>query len=266
MKIVRFITAGHPGGVYGVVGEDGGIEVIRGGLLNPVERTGEVLKESDIVRCLPPVDPPNLLAIGLNYVDHAAETKDKLPTEPLLFIKSTTTVIAHGDNIVLPKMAPDRVDYEAELAVIIGRTARHVSIGEALDCVLGCTCANDVTARDCQQRDGQWARGKSFDTFAPLGPYVVTDFDPSNRRIQMRLNGKVMQDQPTADMVFNVPFLISHLSHCMTLRPGTVILTGTPSGVGFTRQPPVYLRPGDVCEVEIEGIGVLRNTVVEEKQ
>ena len=264
MKFVHFVTTKHPHGAYGLVASDGSIEVVQGGLMDPVVRTGEVIQENEIIRYLPPVEPPNLLAIGLNYRAHAAETDDMLPSEPLLFIKAATAVVGHGDNIVLPRMAPDCVDYEAELAVIIGRTARDVPPDEALSCVLGYTCANDVTARDCQRRDGQWARGKSFDTFAPLGPYVLTDTDPANRRIQMRLNGAVMQDQSTADMVFDVPFLVSYLSRCMTLRPGTVILTGTPSGVGFTRKPPVYLRPGDLCEVEIEGIGVLRNTVVGE--
>jgi len=264
LKFVHFTDAQHAGGVYGLVEDDGRIEIIRGGLFDPVEKTGEIARESDIARYLPPVHPPNLLAIGLNYRAHAAETSGKLPSEPVLFIKATTTVRAHLDNILLPKMAPNEVDYEAELGVIIGKTAKNVSLDDALDYVFGYTCANDVTARDCQLRDGQWARGKSFDTFAPLGPYVVTGIEPSGRRIQMRLNGNVMQDQSTADLIFDVPFLVSHLSRCMTLLPGTVIVTGTPSGVGFTRKPPVYLRAGDVCEVEIEGIGVLRNTVAAE--
>jgi 2-keto-4-pentenoate hydratase/2-oxohepta-3-ene-1,7-dioic acid hydratase in catechol pathway len=265
MKFVRFISAGHADGIYGLVNDNGSIELIKGGLFDPIEKTGEVINESVIIRYLPPIDPVNVLAVGLNYTDHAVETKENLPSEPLLFIKATTTVTAHGENILLPKMAPDKVDYEAELAVIISKKAHNVPIEDALDYAFGYTCANDATARDCQAKDGQWARGKSFDTFAPLGPHVVTGIDPRNLHVRMILNGQVMQDQSTADMVFDVPYLISHLSRCMTLLPGTVILTGTPSGVGFTRKPPVYLKPGDVCEVDIENIGILRNTVAEEK-
>ena len=166
--------------------------------------------------------------------------------------------------IVIPKVAPAEVDYEAELAVVIGRPARHVSQDEALDHVLGYTCANDVTARDCQRNEGQWARAKSFETFAPLGPWIETDFDPSDKQITGRLNGKVMQACSTSLMVFDVAYLISYLSKSMTLLEGTVIFTGTPAGVGFARKPPVFLKPGDVYEVEIAGIGVLRNPVVTE--
>jgi len=264
MRFVRFVSSEYAAGVYGLVREDGAVEVIRGGLLDPVERTGRILQESDIVRYLPPVDPPNLLCIGLNYVDHARETNQKLPEAPLLFIAATTAVTSHLSNIVLPRVAPDQVDYEAELCVVVGREARQVSAEHAPGYVFGYTCGNDVSARDCQARDGQWARAKSFDTFAPLGPYVVTDIDPSNLAIRMRLNGRVLQDSSTAEMVFNVAALVSHLSQGMTLKPGTVIMTGTPAGIGQRRDPPVFLRPGDVCEVEIEGIGTLRNTVVAE--
>jgi 2-keto-4-pentenoate hydratase/2-oxohepta-3-ene-1,7-dioic acid hydratase in catechol pathway len=241
--------------------DDGAIEVIRGSLLDPVERAGERLREADIVRYLAPVDPPNLLCIGLNYVDHAKETGAQIPEAPLLFIAATTAVTAHLSDVVLPRVAPDHVDYEAELCVILSRHARNVTAEEALDYVFGYTCGNDITARDCQTRDGQWARSKSFDTFAPLGPCAVTGIDPGDLAIRMRLNGRVMQDSSTAKMAFNVPALVSYLSQWMTLRPGTVIMTGTPGGIGQTRKPPVFLRPGDVCEVEIEGIGILRNTV-----
>ncbi|MCL5105608.1 MAG: fumarylacetoacetate hydrolase family protein [Armatimonadetes bacterium] len=264
MKFVRFVSAGFPQGTYGVFADDSHIEVIAGGLFDPIEKTGKVVDESEITRYLPPVNPPNLLAIGLNYVEHSKETQQKLPTEPLLFIKATTTVVGHGDDIVLPHVAPNGVDYEAELCAIIGRTAKNVSEEEALDYVFGYTCGNDVSDRDVQFKDGQWARGKSFDTFAPLGPYVVTDYDPSSRRVISRLNGKVMQDGITSDMVFPVHKLVSYLSHCMTLPPGTIIMTGTPSGVGYTRTPPVYLKPGDISEVEVEGLGILRNKVVAE--
>lgn len=261
MKFVRFISAAHTDGAYGLLQDDGAIEVIRGGLLDPVEKTGEVVMEKDIIRYLPPTQPPNIICIGFNYNDHAAETSFDLPTEPRIFLKPTTAAIVHGDKIVLPAMAPNQVDYEAELCVIIGRLARNVSVDQSLDYVLGYTCGIDVSARDCQFGDGQWSRGKGFDTFAPLGPCVVTDLDTSDLRVRLRLNGNAMQDESTDKMIFKVADIVSYVSRCMTLLPGTVIMTGTPSGVGYTRKPPVFLHPGDVCEVEIEGIGTLRSTV-----
>lgn len=264
MKFARFTTATHPQGVYGLVGEDGSIEVLKGGLFDTPETTGEVLKEADIAKYLPPVDPPNILAIGRNYREHAMETSDSLPTAPLLFIKATTSLIAHGDNIVIPNAAPSQVDYEAELVAIIGRKAKNVSVEEALDYVFGFTCGHDVSARDCQTSDGQWARAKSFDTFAPMGPHVITGLDPSDLLIQMRVNGETVQNQSTKDMVFNVAYLVSYLSRAMTLLPGTALYTGTPCGVGIARKPPLLLKPGDVCEVDIQGVGVLRNRVVAE--
>ncbi|MHB9038014.1 MAG: fumarylacetoacetate hydrolase family protein [Armatimonadota bacterium] len=264
MKFVRFVSPEHPQGTYGVFADNSHIEVISGGLFDPIKKTGKVLDESEIARYLPPVNPANLLAIGLNYVEHSKETQMKLPTAPLLFIKATTAVVGHGEDIVLPRVAPNGVDYEAELCAIIGQTAKNVSEEDALDYVFGYACGNDVSARDVQFNDGQWARGKSFDTFAPLGPYVITDYDPSTRRVISRLNGEVMQDGLTSDMVFPVHKLVSYLSHCMTLAAGTVIMTGTPSGVGYTRTPPVYLKPGDILEVEIEGLGILHNKVVAE--
>lgn len=217
-----------------------------------------------VARLLPPVDPPNVLAIGLNYRRHAQETGVPPPERPLVFLKATTAVAAPEDSIELPAGAADEVDFEAELAIIVGRTARRVSPEQALDFVLGYTCANDVTARDCQRRlDRQWARAKSFDTFCPLGPWIVTadELDPDRCAIAARLNGRLMQDSHTSDMIFSCRELVSYLSHQFTLLPGTVILTGTPEGVGFTRTPPVYLRPGDRIEVAIEGIGVLGNGV-----
>jgi 2-keto-4-pentenoate hydratase/2-oxohepta-3-ene-1,7-dioic acid hydratase in catechol pathway len=224
-------------------------------------------KPVEIAEFLPPVDPPNILAIGLNYRRHAEETNQPLPERPLIFLKATTAVVGHDAPIVLPRSAPAEVDYEAELAVIIGRRAKNVAAGDALEHVLGYTCANDVSARDCQKRiDKQWARGKSFDTFCPLGPWLVAaaGFDPDDRRIRSRLNGQVMQDSTTSDMIFSCRELISYLSHQFTLLPGTVILTGTPEGVGTVRKPPVFLRPGDRIEVEIDGLGLLSNPVVAE--
>lgn len=264
LKYVRFMSAKYPQGTYGIFDDNGKIEVIKGGLLDPVEKTGDILDESEITNYLPPVDPPNVLAIGLNYIEHSKETNDVLPSAPLLFMKASTAVIAHGQNIVLPHMASDHVDYEAELCVIIGKCARNVSESEALNYVFGYTCGNDVSARDAQKADGQWVRAKSFDTFAPMGPYVVTSLDPTNLRVVSRLNGQIMQDGNTNDMIFPVAQVVSYLSQCMALLPGTVIFTGTPSGVGFARTPPVYLRPGDVSEIEIEGVGVLRNIIVSE--
>jgi 2-keto-4-pentenoate hydratase/2-oxohepta-3-ene-1,7-dioic acid hydratase in catechol pathway len=211
------------------------------------------------------VRPWDEIALGLNYRRHAAESQMKVPDHPQMFLKATSSVVGEGDAIVLPKMAPSEVDYEAELCLVIGKTARNVSEEEALDYVFGYTCGNDVSARDCQLRlDSQWARGKSFDTFCPLGPWIETDLDPDDAAIGSRLNGQVMQQSSTADMIFNCRHLVSFLSRVMTLRPGTVIMTGTPEGVGFARKPPVFLRPGDTIEVEVAGIGVLSNTVAAE--
>jgi 2-keto-4-pentenoate hydratase/2-oxohepta-3-ene-1,7-dioic acid hydratase in catechol pathway len=262
VKFVHFIDAKHPNGVYGLVGDGGKIEILAGGLLDPVKKTGEVVQEREIVRYLPPLIPPNILAIGLNYRPHAAEGGEKPPEKPLMFIKATNAVSAHKENIVLQKAHPEKSDYEAELCIIIGKTAKCVSIEDAPKYIFGYACANDVSARDCQGSDGQWARGKSFDTFAPFGPCVVTDIDPGDLHIQIRLNGQVMQEDRTSNMIFTPAFLVSYLSQTMTLLPGTVIFSGTPGGIGAARKPPVFLRPGDVCEVEIEKIGVLQNKVV----
>jgi len=262
LKFVRFTSAEFPNGTYGVFAEGSSIEVISGGLLDPVQKTGKVVDESEITRYLPPINPPNIIAIGLNYVEHSKETQLKLPEKPLMFIKATSCAAGHNDNIVLPQVAPEGTDYEAELCVIISKTAKNVAQEDALDYVFGYMCGNDVSARDVQFADGQWARGKSFDTFAPIGPYVETDYDPNGKRVISRLNGEVMQDGITSDMVFNVSYLVSYLSHSLTLLPGTVIMTGTPSGVGYTRTPPVFMKSGDVIEVEVEGLGILYNTVV----
>ncbi len=265
MKFVRFTAARYTQGVYGLVNEGGSIQVLKGGLFDVPEPTGDVLKETDIERYLPPVDPPNIMAIGRNYYEHAMETSDELPKAPLLFLKATTSLIGHEDNIVIPNAAPTHVDYEAELVAIIGRRAKNVPIEAALDYVFGFTCGHDASARDCQTSDGQWARAKSFDTFAPMGPHVITGLDPSDLLIQMRVNGETVQNQSTKDMVFNVPYLVSYLSRSLTLLPGTAIYTGTPCGVGIARKPPLLLKPGDLCEVDIQGIGVLRNRVVAEQ-
>ena len=217
---------------------------------------------SDQVQLLAPVDPPNVFAIGLNYTEHAKEGGHPIPERPVIFIKAATSVIAHGRPIELPELTPDEVDYEAELAIIIGKTARNVSEDEALNYVLGYTCANDVSARDCQLRlDVQWARGKSFDTFCPMGPWIETDLDPDAQRISLTLSGETLQDSNTSDMIFNTRQLVSYLSKCFTLLPGTAILTGTPQGVGCARTPARFLKDGDTAEVTLEGIGTLSNPV-----
>ncbi len=252
------------GAFHATVRPDGAYALIEGDLFGEWRVTDRVVSP-ERATLLAPVAPPNVLAIGLNYRAHAKESGHPLPERPVLFIKANTAVCGPDDAIVLPREAPDEVDYECELAIVVGKRAKHVGEDEALDYVLGYTCANDVSARDCQLRlDAQWARGKSFDTFAPMGPWIETDLDADNARIRTRLNGRVMQDSSTNDLIFSCAQLVSYLSQSLTLLPGTVIMTGTPSGVGFARKPPVFLRAGDTVEVEIDGIGTLRNTVVVE--
>jgi 2-keto-4-pentenoate hydratase/2-oxohepta-3-ene-1,7-dioic acid hydratase in catechol pathway len=218
-----------------------------------------------------PVDPPTIYCIGLNYRKHAEETGAKIPEKPIVFMKSPTAVQDPGGPIVLPRhLRSDQVDYECELAVVIGCECKNVSRAEAMNYVLGYTIANDVSARDWQKQWGgsQWCRGKTFDTFCPLGPALVPPSvikNPNDLAIRTRVNGVIMQESNTRDMIFPVDELVAFLSGGTTLCPGTVILTGTPEGVGMGRKPPVYLKPGDMVEIEIEGIGVLRNPVIEEE-
>ena len=263
MRIVRF-QQGQAAPCYGILESDSRITPIEGDIFGQW-RPGREKVDLESVLLLAPVQPPNVLAIGLNYHAHAAESGLEIPKAPILFLKASTAVVGPEQPIVLPAMAPDEVDYEAELTIVIGRAARGVSEEEVPDYILGYTCGNDVSARDCQLRlDAQWARGKSFDTFAPLGPWIETELDPDACRIRCRLNGDTMQDATTKDLIFGTRQLVSYSSRCMTLLPGTVIMTGTPSGVGLARQPSVFLREGDVVEVEIEGIGTLRNPVIRE--
>lgn len=260
MKIIRFEDEGGVVRLGEPVGEHTA-RLIEGDLFGAYTVTDRAAK---VLRPMAPLDPVNIIAIGLNYRKHAQESGFAIPEHPVVFAKLTTSVTGPRDPIFLPDDAPDQVDWEAELAVVIGKQARKVSEAEALGHVLGLTAANDVSARDCQlRRDKQWTRGKSFDTFCPLGPYLLVDpaVDPDALRLRAVLNDQVMQDDNTADMIFSVPKLISYLSHQFTLLPGTVILTGTPSGVGAARKPPVYLRPGDTITVEIESIGRLINRV-----
>jgi 2-keto-4-pentenoate hydratase/2-oxohepta-3-ene-1,7-dioic acid hydratase in catechol pathway len=203
---------------------------------------------------------PKIVCVGLNYSEHAAEGGRDLPKAPLLFGKFANALAGDGDAIVLPE-GIGHVDAEAELAVVIGRTAREVAKADAFDYVAGYTAANDVSARDQQFNDGQWFRGKGHDTFCPVGPAIVELDDPSDLQVVQRLNGEVLQDSRTSFLIFDIPTLISYISQAITLEPGDLILTGTPDGVGVFREPKVSLKPGDVVEVEVEGIGVLRNEV-----
>jgi len=260
MKLIRFED--DKGTVQ--IGEqiaDNKARLIQGDLFGSFEVTD---KEVQVRRLLAPIQPVNAFAIGLNYLKHAQEGGFPVPDHPLVFAKVTSCIIGPGDPIVLPADAPDEVDYEAELVVVIGKTARKVSEANALNYVLGYTCGNDVSARDCQvHRDKQWTRAKGFDTFGPLGPCLVVDpdMDPTKLQIRAKLNGKVLQDANTDDMIFSVPKLISYLSQHFTLLPGTAIFTGTPSGVGCARTPAVYLQAGDTIAIEIDGIGELVNPV-----
>lgn len=225
---------------------------------------GSVVPRADVVLGPPVPRPGKIICVGLNYKDHAAESNMPVPSSPVTFSKYVTAVAAPGGPIRLPA-ASQEVDYEAELAVVIGRRAKHVTAEQAWNCVLGYTNLNDVSARDLQFADKQWQRGKSCDTFAPMGPAIVTRdavADPHRLRIQLRLNGKTMQDSSTEQLIFGVDTVIAFLSETVTLEPGDVIATGTPPGVGFARKPPVYLKPGDTVEVEVEGLGVLSNPVV----
>jgi len=210
-------------------------------------------KLSDL-KLLPPCTPSKIVALGLNYHSHAREVKMPVPAEPLIFLKPSTSVIGPEDNIVYPESS-QRVDYEGELGVVIKTRTWRVSTKEAMTHVLGYTCFNDVTARDLQYRDKQWTRAKSFDTFAAIGPCIETELDPDNVYLETYLNGELKQQTNTSDLIFSVPELVSFISHIMTLLPGDIIATGTPSGIG-------PMKPGDTVEVKIEPIGTLRNYVV----
>lgn len=228
---------------------------------DPVAYTTD-LNSADIG--LPLAKPGKIICVGLNYADHCREQGVDLPERPILFCKFTTALLPHEGKITWSPEITQQVDFEAELAVIIGREARYVKESTAMDHVAAYTIINDVSARDVQFADGQWVRGKSFDTFCPIGPYVVTAdaiADPHALAIQCRVNGQTMQDSNTGEMIFRIPYLIEYISHFCTLEPGDIISTGTPHGVGVFRDPQVFLKPGDVVEVEIEEIGVLRNTV-----
>jgi 2-keto-4-pentenoate hydratase/2-oxohepta-3-ene-1,7-dioic acid hydratase in catechol pathway len=244
MKICRFeykneIKSGVLESVYGKV---------------IVDDTKEVIALSD-VKMLPPTIPTKIICVGRNYAEHAKELGNKVPTEPLLFLKANSSLSLHQENIVIPSQS-EQVEHEGELAVVIGRTCKNIADNEnPLDYVSGYTCLNDVTARDVQRKDVQFTRGKSFDTFCPILNYIETDLDVSDIRVQTRVNGITKQDGRTSQMVFDIPFLVRYISRQMTLNAGDIIATGTPSGVS-------KMVAGDICEVEIEGIGILRNNIV----
>ena len=255
MKICRFI---HENRIkYGVAD---GQSIYPFGSLEELERSkNEIdLKESlnkSEVKFLPLTVPSKIVCVGRNYAEHAAELGNEIPKEPLLFFKAPSSIIAEGESIVIPEQS-ERVEHEGELAVFIKRECKKLSDeDDAFEYVLGYACLNDVTARDIQRRDIQFTRAKSFDTFCPVGSIVETELDATDLRIETRVNGEIRQTGRTSQMVFNVPFLLKYISNQMTLLPGDIIATGTPSGVS-------KLNDGDICEVEIEGIGVLRNTVV----
>jgi 2-keto-4-pentenoate hydratase/2-oxohepta-3-ene-1,7-dioic acid hydratase in catechol pathway len=256
MKICRFISSSTGRPTFGVVSNDSvhalqDDEVFSNDL---TPRPGAETVSFKDARLLAPVAPSKIVCVGRNYREHAAELGNPMPAEPLLFFKAPSSVVGDGDTIELPPVS-QRVEHEGELAVVIGRECRRVSDAEnPLDYVLGYTCLNDVTARDLQKKDVQFTRAKSFDTFCPVGPFVETELDPLDVQVETRVNSEVRQRGRTSVMAFPVPYLIRYVSHIMTLLPGDVISTGTPAGVG-------PLKDGDVCEVEVEGVGTLRNPV-----
>ncbi len=250
MKIVRFTTDNKTR--YGILDGES-IQGIEGKPFRSIKPTAQYYKLSK-VKLLSPCLPSKIVALGLNYRAHAEESKMPLPNAPLIFLKPSTAVIGPEDNIVYPPSS-HRVDYEGELGVVIKKPAWQVSVADALDYVLGYTCFNDTTARDLQSSDGQWTRGKGFNTFAAVGPGIETELDPGNVVLETYLNGKRKQHTNTNDLIYPIPVLISFISNVMTLLPGDIIATGTPSGIG-------PMQPGDTVEIKIEPIGTLRNYVV----
>jgi len=266
MKIIRYAdqqNAIH----YAIQHADGRAERLEGCIYENPKPSGE---SADVAKLLAPVEPKTIFCIGLNYRRHAEETGAKIPERPILFMKSPVALQHPGDPIEIPThLASSEVDYECELAIVIGKKCKNATRANALNHVLGYTCANDVSARDWQIKWGgsQWCRGKTFDTFAPLGPCLVTPDeipDPHTLGIRTLLNGEVVQDWNTNDMIFDVPAIIEFLSGSTTLLPGSVILTGTPHGVGMASTPPRWLKPGDSVSIEIDGIGKLTNPVIQE--
>lgn len=251
MKIARF---SHNDAIqYGILDEQELVVLAGDPMFAGFETTGERVPLADAALLAPVIPRSKVVCVGKNYHDHAAEMGGTAPEEPLLFLKPNTAVIGPGDTIVRPTLS-EQTDHEGELAVVIGRIAKNVRAADALDYVFGYTVANDVTARDLQRKDGQWTRGKGFDTFCPLGPVIETEFDDADATIQTRVNGEVRQSAPLSEMIHSVADIIEYASAVFTLLPGDVILTGTPAGVG-------PFVAGDTVEVEVSGIGILRNAV-----
>jgi 2-keto-4-pentenoate hydratase/2-oxohepta-3-ene-1,7-dioic acid hydratase in catechol pathway len=249
MRIVRFSYAGRAH--YGIL-KDETIQPIQGTPFSAIKPAGAPVSLNE-VRLLAPSVPSKIVAIGVNYKSHAIEFKHDLPPQPLIFLKPSTAIINPGEDIVYPPSA-HQVDYEAELGLVIKKKAHMIRQDEASGYIFGYTCFNDVTARDLQKVDGQWTRAKGFDTFAPFGPWIETELDPTNLTVESFLNGALKQHNNTNNLIFSVPFLVSFVSQVMTLMPGDIIATGTPSGVG-------PMQPGDRVEVRIEGIGTLQNRI-----
>ncbi|SDM01304.1 fumarylacetoacetate hydrolase family protein [Halarsenatibacter silvermanii] len=258
MKLVRFET--EAGKVHQGRLEEGEILEISGDILSDYN-VSEKSHSLDEVQLLAPVFPPNIIAIGLNYFGHAEELGSSIPDEPLMFMKATSSILPPEKPIELPAAAPKKVDYEAELGIVIGEKTSDVQPENAGKAILGFTCVNDVTARDCQEDDGQWIRAKSFDTFCPAGPWIETELEEGGSEIRSYVNGEIRQQSNTKDMIFDPEQLVSYCSKMMTLLPGTLILTGTPAGVGKSFSPPRYLKSGDEVKIEIEGLGQLVNSV-----
>lgn len=249
MKYVRFSY--HNTISYGIL-EENTIKVLEGSPFGEYTIT-ETAIPREKVQLLTPCDFSKAVCIGLNYIDHALEFQLPIPTEPVVFIKPSTSALAHLGTVQYPKQC-NRLDYEAELAIVIGKKAKDVEVADVGPYILGYTCANDITARDLQPKQGQWTVAKSFDTFCPFGPFISDEVDPSNLSIESRVNGKTLQKSSTSNLIFGVPFLVSYLSKIMTLLPGDIILTGTPGGISG-------MHHGDTVEIIIEGLGVLKNTI-----
>jgi len=249
MRLVRFLVKGGP--AYGILNNDEIVELDREGYASLTSR--RAVHRASEVRLLAPCVPTKVVAVGLNYRDHARELGMAVPENPVLFLKPPTAVIGPGDNIIYPAMSR-QVDYEGELGIVIRDRVRRISPAESRQHILGYTCANDVTARDLQKQDGQWTRAKGFDTFCPVGPWIETDLDPGDLLIETYLNGESRQSSRTSQFVFGVDRLVSFISQVMTLDPGDLIITGTPAGIG-------PMKAGDEVEVRIEGIGSLKNRV-----
>lgn len=256
MRIVRFQIPDSKKPKYGWLLDDK-VGEISGNIFGRYQRKEALTPLSD-VKLVHPSEPTKIVCVGRNYVEHAKELGNEVPKVPLIFLKPPSSIISNGETIFLPPQSA-QVEHEAELVIVIGKRGRHVTAENAKKIILGYTIGNDVTARDLQKSDGQWTRAKGFDTFCPFGPWIDTDFDPSDAVITCRVNGQMRQMASTRDMVFNVGVLIAYITSIMTLEPGDLIFTGTPAGVG-------ELKDGDEVSVEIEGLGIIKNKVKAEKQ